>query len=236
MNEEGARYATGKRIPGVDFSQLFDPAGDSCIEVPLERTQVRYFRDGKKLAVELEGERETIPLAEVRGEVEALDCTADGTVCGDACEPGAACGQYAAYLLRHKKDVVLVLRVERTGEERAMFLKTNDATLAAARSRLLNDAGLKRHRQQKWREAEELFDLALAADSNNRPARYNLACAYARQGMAEASVQHLQRLVGQPKLREKIAKDPDFAPVRQTAIFKSFLEQLAAAPSGAAKP
>jgi len=95
-----------------------------------------------------------------------------------------------------------------------------------AQSWLVNAAGFDAHRKGDLRAAQVYFNEALAIDDGNTVARFNLACVYGLKGDARTAVRQLQQLPATSALREKIAKDTDFDPVREDEAFQAFVEGL----------
>ncbi len=122
---------------------------------------------------------------------------------------------------------VLILGMNSGDEERvALLVDLPDDALASTRSWLVNAAGYDLHRGGDYARSKEHFLQALQIDPGNALARYNLACAYALLEDAPSAVRALQGLPPDAGLREKVARDPDFDPIRKRAHFKDFLAVL----------
>lgn len=57
-----------------------------------------------------------------------------------------------------------------------------------------NEGGLRRHRQRDYAQSQHYFASAVVLDPSQLSARFNLACAMARQGMIEGAIHHLLEL------------------------------------------
>ena len=92
--------------------------------------------------------------------------------------------------------------------------------LENAAAKMLNDLGV-----QLLREGDPSGAAALLqrAEWRHPNARYNLACAYARQGLAALAVTTLRRMPFDEALVKKISKDADFNPIRKAPELAAFL-------------
>ncbi len=74
------------------------------------------------------------------------------------------------------------------------------------------------------------FEAALAIKPDDRAALFELAAVYSLQNNPAAALESLQKaiLAGEPITQSRIASDPDFAPIRDTPEFKSFVASLPA--------
>ncbi len=74
------------------------------------------------------------------------------------------------------------------------------------------------------------YDAALAIKPDDRAALFELAAVYSLQNNTAAALESLQKaiLAGEPITQSRMASDPDFAPIRDTPEFKSFIASLPA--------
>lgn len=97
---------------------------------------------------------------------------------------------------------------------------------ARIRASVLNQRGLDLHRAGKHALAADHFAAATRVEPTNETARFNLACAFARQGLDERAVATLRELAPTAALAAKIAKDTDFDGIRDSPALKAFLASL----------
>lgn len=75
-------------------------------------------------------------------------------------------------------------------------------------------------REERWDEAIELHEDALAERPNSAPLLYNLACFESRAGRGDDALRHLQRAVElEPTWVAEAAEDPDFDAIRSLEGF-----------------
>jgi tetratricopeptide (TPR) repeat protein len=75
-------------------------------------------------------------------------------------------------------------------------------------------------REERWDEAIELHEDALAERPNSAPLLYNLACFESRAGRRDDALRHLQRAVElEPTWVAEAAEDPDFDAIRSLEGF-----------------
>ena len=87
-------------------------------------------------------------------------------------------------------------------------------------SQTYNDSGFAHHKKGEYARAAELFHKAIAAEPNNKVARYNYACALAKLKHPGTQVALLAAItVGGDKVKSRASKDPDFVDVKNEPWF-----------------
>ncbi len=96
-------------------------------------------------------------------------------------------------------------------------IKTIAVNVAAGRA--YNDAGYAHHKNSDWAAAAALFRRAIDVDSTHPLARYNLACALARQHDPKTKDALVDAMAKDSAVKARAAKDSDFDSVRAEAWF-----------------
>ena len=102
-------------------------------------------------------------------------------------------------------------------------LPIKPSELENAASRILNDLAVLRLRAGDPLGAARLLE---QISTTHPHGQYNLACAYARLGLADSGVQSLRRAPAAPGLANKISRDADFNLIRKSPELISFLTTL----------
>lgn len=97
-------------------------------------------------------------------------------------------------------------------------IKTIAVNVAAGRA--YNDAGYAHHKKGDWAAAATLFRRAIDVDSTHPRARYNLACALARQRDPKTQDALKDAIARDGAVKARAAKDPDFDAVRTETWFE----------------
>lgn len=96
-----------------------------------------------------------------------------------------------------------------------------------------NRGGLRRHRSRDYVQSQHYFGQALVADPSQLSARFNLACALARQDAIDEAIEQLAQLeLAGPEGREYAARaqtDADFGAYRGTPILAALVRGLSPA-------
>jgi hypothetical protein len=152
------------------------------------------------------------PAAAGSGEAPAADDAAESTELPTAHQPDPP-------LAPQPSDIALrrITRAER--DELARRVSHDDERKAAR----LNRQGLRHHKAGRYSFAIEAYLDALAMAPSARYPRYNLACAYALVGRADAALRHLV-LLRESGNHDKLSDarvDPDFRSLRSNPSFVS---------------
>ncbi len=174
--------------------------------------------------------RVLIPPKQVRGDLSGITC--DDTLReGEGCwgldqvldaerkgEDGGVDTEGAPWRLPTMRRALVFRRSTNMQELAAVSVEVEVLENAAARA--LNDLGVQLLRAGNPEPASGLLEQAQWRNPN---ATYNLACAYARQGLAARAVEVLHRIPLDAALVKKISKDADFNRIRKSAELTAFL-------------
>ncbi len=123
------------------------------------------------------------------------------------------------------RTAFIVARHSEFGDTQVV-VATRRAVASRAMAWLVNARALDEHRAGHADRSSHGFAAALDLDPSFDTARYNLACALARQGDVAGAVRHLEALPATADLRPKIEADADFDPVRADPAFTALLDAL----------
>ncbi len=150
-----------------------------------------------------------------------------GLSCRDADAVGAVCQFAPEYEFEVRDQTVFVFpATDDAYNAQHLVFAVPTARLNQQRAQLLNAAGYDHHMNKSFAKAQSYFFTALQFDAENATARYNAACANARQRKVADVVDALDRLRAQPGLKRKIARDADFDDIRETKPFAAFFASL----------
>ena len=121
---------------------------------------------------------------------------------------------------------VFVVRLISEFGSRDMVIASPRTHADRAMAYLVNARGMDDHSAGRVDHSAIWFATALNLDPSFDTARYNLACALARQGDATDAVRHLQLLPATAELATKIAEDADFDSVRSDEGLVDFVRGL----------
>ncbi len=150
-----------------------------------------------------------------------------GLSCRDADAVGAVCQFLPEYEFQvADKTVFVFAATDDAYNAQHLVFAVPTERLNQQRAQLLNAAGYDHHMNKNFAKAQSYFFTALQFDGENSTARYNAACANARQRKVADAVDSLERLRSQPGLKKKIARDADFDDIREAKAFQAFFSSL----------
>lgn len=116
-------------------------------------------------------------------------------------------------------------RMKKYSEAAGSLEKAAALASGAGRAAILSDLGTVHAAKEDYDSAISWYEKAIKEAPDFAPARYNLACAYARQGKAAEAVEALRKAVElDPGLLAQAKEDPDFEPIRKDKRFKELVE------------
>ncbi len=128
--------------------------------------------------------------------------------------------------LRLQTRTVLVVELLSEFGNRHLVLASPKPSADRAMAWLVNARGLDEHRAGRTGASASYFGAALELDPSFETARYNFACAAAREGAVGTAARALSELPPTSELKAKIAGDADFDGVREEEEFRTFLATL----------